>query len=91
MNHGLEEERARDLFYSLWISDKFMNAVQNDSVWHLFCPKDVPMLQNSYGEEFEKHYNEAVDKGLSRKKIQQGHCGIKLFPQMETGTYISHV
>ena len=27
-NHGLEEERARDLFYGLWISDLFMERVK---------------------------------------------------------------
>jgi ribonucleoside-diphosphate reductase alpha chain len=87
LNHGLEEERARDLFYSLWISDKFMNAVQNDLEWHLFCPKDVPMLQNSYGEAFENHYNDAVAKGLSRKKIQARVLWNKIIStQMETGT-----
>ena len=42
LNHGNELERARDLFYSLWISDLFMNRVKDDSVWSLMCPNDVP-------------------------------------------------
>ncbi len=87
LNHGLEEERARDLFYSLWISDKFMQAVESDSAWHLFCPKDVPQLQNSYGSEFNRHYDAAVTKGLVRRTIQARDLWNKIIStQMETGT-----
>ena len=31
-NHGKEEERARDLFYALWIPDLFMKRVQSNGV-----------------------------------------------------------
>ena len=30
-NHGKEEQRARDLFYALWIPDLFMERVKNDA------------------------------------------------------------
>ena len=29
-NHGNEEERARDLFYALWIPDLFMERVKSN-------------------------------------------------------------
>jgi ribonucleotide reductase alpha subunit len=38
LNTGSEEERARDLFYALWIPDLFMERVEADGDWSLFCP-----------------------------------------------------
>ena len=32
-NHGKEEQRARDLFYGLWIPDLFMKRVEEDGYW----------------------------------------------------------
>ena len=32
-NHGKEEQRARDLFYALWIPDLFMKRVESDGEW----------------------------------------------------------
>ena len=40
-NHGKEENRARDLFYALWIPDLFMKKVKNNEDWHLFCPDET--------------------------------------------------
>ena len=37
-NHGVEELKARDLFYGLWIPDLFMRRVDEDGKWSLFCP-----------------------------------------------------
>jgi ribonucleoside-diphosphate reductase alpha chain len=48
-NHGKEEMRARDLFYAMWISDLFMNRVQNDAEWTLMCPNECPDLCDVYG------------------------------------------
>ena len=55
-NHGDEDLRARDLFYALWISDLFMNRVQNSEKWSLFCPDSAPGLSDVYGKEYEKLY-----------------------------------
>jgi ribonucleotide reductase alpha subunit len=33
--HGVEEERARDLFYGLWVNDIFMRRVEEDGPWSL--------------------------------------------------------
>ena len=40
-NHGLEEERARDLFYALWISDLFMERVKAINYGLYFHPMYV--------------------------------------------------
>jgi len=38
-NHGKEENRARDLFYAMWVPDLFMKRVKEEGTWSLFCPK----------------------------------------------------
>jgi ribonucleoside-diphosphate reductase subunit M1 len=53
-----EEHRARDLFYALWVPDLFMERVQNNGQWSLFCPNEAPGLADCWGEEFEKLYNQ---------------------------------
>lgn len=54
---GVEEKRARDLFYSVWNCDLFMKRIRDDKSWTLFCPKYAPKLKDTYGEEFEKWYH----------------------------------
>ena len=44
-NHGAEEERARDLFYAVWISDLFMERVENNEQW-----KNYKKIKASIGE-----------------------------------------
>ena len=48
-NHGAEEERARDLFYGLWIPDLFMERVEADADWPLFCPHEAAQNNNGVG------------------------------------------
>lgn len=55
-NHGKEEQRARDLFYALWIPDLFMKRVESNGMWSLMCPDESPGLADVYGEEFEALY-----------------------------------
>lgn len=52
-NTGKEENRARDLFYALWIPDLFMKRVEANGDWTLFCPSEAPNLHEVWGEEFE--------------------------------------
>ena len=87
LNHGLEEERARDLFYSLWIPDKFMRAVESDTDWHLFCPTDVPGLQESYGKRFDIIYDRACAEKKYKQKFKARELWSRIIAtQMETGT-----
>lgn len=55
-NHGKEEARARDLFYGLWVPDLFMQRVEANAEWSLFCPNEAPGLADSWGAEFEALY-----------------------------------
>ena len=51
-----EENRARDLFFALWVPDLFMQRVQNNEDWSLFCPNEALGLADCWGEKFEDLY-----------------------------------
>jgi len=86
-NFGPETERARDLFTALWISDLFMEHVQNDGDWYLFCPDEAPGLNECYGDEYRELYNKYVTEGKFRKVIKARKLMEKIFDsQIETGT-----
>ena len=55
-NHGAEENRARDLFYAMWVQDLFMKRVENDQNWTLMCPNECPGLSECFGDKFEELY-----------------------------------
>jgi len=87
LNQGAEEDRARDLFYGLWIPDLFMKRVEADKDWTLMCPHECPGLADVWGEEFEARYTiyEADGKGrrtVPAKKLWQ----MILDAQIQTGT-----
>ncbi len=69
-NHGKEENRARDLFYALWIPDLFMKRVNEDGEWTLFCPNEAPGLYEVWGDEFEKLYEKYVQEKRGRRTIK---------------------
>ena len=60
---GVEEERARDLFYALWIPDLFMQRVKAAGIWSLMCPDSCPGLCDVYGEEFNQLYSQYESEG----------------------------
>ena len=66
-NHGSEELRARDLFYAMWVNDLFMQRVQADGEWNLFCPHECPGLDECWGDEFEALYTKYEREGKSRR------------------------
>ena len=86
-NHGNELERARDLFYGMWIPDLFMKRVQKNEKWSLMCPDQCPGLSDCYGEDFEKLYTEYESQGkyTCQKDAQEVWFSI-LTSQIETGT-----
>ena len=59
-NTGKEEQRARDLFYALWIPDLFMKRVESNGEWTLMCPHECPGLSDVWGEKFEELYEKLV-------------------------------
>src|SRR5690606_19144305 len=86
-NHGKEEQRARDLFYALWISDLFMKRVENNEEWSLFCPNEAPGLADCYGEEFEKLYEKYEREGRARRVVKAQELWFEILEsQIETGT-----
>jgi ribonucleoside-diphosphate reductase alpha chain len=86
-NHGKEEVRARDLFYAMWVSDLFMERVEANADWSLFCPNECPGLQDAYGAEFKKLYESYEAEGRARKTIPARTVWDKIVEsQIETGT-----
>ena len=86
-NHGKEEMRARDLFYAMWISDLFMERVQEDGTWTLMCPHECPGMSEVHSEEFEALYTKYEAEGKGRKTIKARALWEKIVEsQIETGT-----
>lgn len=86
-NHGKEEERARDLFYALWIPDLFMERVRNDAVWSLMCPNECPGLQDAVGDAFVQLYEGYENQKKFKKQIPSRELWNKILDsQIETGT-----
>ena len=87
LNTGMEEDRARDLFYALWISDLFMRRVEANEDWTVFCPDEAPGLDDVWGEEFDALYHKYEAEGRGRKKINAQKLWFQILDaQIETGT-----
>jgi ribonucleoside-diphosphate reductase alpha chain len=85
-NHGKEEQRARDLFYALWIPDLFMKRVEENDEWTLMCPNECPGLADTYGKAFETLYTQYEKEGKGRKTIKAQELWFKILEsQIETG------
>eukprot|EP00118_Oscarella_pearsei_P025053 m.307390 g.307390 ORF g.307390 m.307390 type:complete len:833 (+) comp42226_c0_seq1:47-2545(+) len=86
-NTGKEEERARDLFYALWIPDLFMRRVEAGATWSLMCPDECPGLADVWGDEFEQLYTRYEREGRSRKVVEAQKLWFAILEsQIETGT-----
>lgn len=86
-NHGDEEERCRDLFSGIWISDLFMERVEKDEQWSLFCPSKTPVgLQDVYGGEYRELYLRYEADGLYTRRVSAQKLWIAICnAQVETG------
>ena len=85
-NHGNEEERARDLFYALWIPDLFMERIKSQSHWTLMCPDECPGLSDVYGDDFKQLYEKYEEEGRG-VKIEATKLWYSIIEsQIETGT-----
>jgi ribonucleoside-diphosphate reductase alpha chain len=86
-NTGKEEQRARDLFYALWIPDLFMKRVEEDGMWSLFCPHEAPGLSDCSGKKFVELYESYEAKGMAKKTVRaQDIWFAVLESQIETGS-----
>ena len=87
LNTGTEEERARDLFYALWVPDLFMKRVEEGGMWSLFCPNEAPGLSDVVGDEFEALYIKYEKEGRARKQVEAQKIWFQVLEsQIETGT-----
>ncbi len=82
-----EKMRCLDLFYGLWVSDLFMERVENNLDWSLFCPNEAPGLSLVYGKAFVELYEKYEKEGRARKVMKArdlwNHILVR---QIETGT-----
>ena len=87
LNSGAEEERARDLFYALWVPDLFMRRVEADESWSLFCPDEAPGLSDAHSAAFDELYESYEKAGRARSTISARKLWFQILEtQMETGT-----
>ena len=85
-NHGSEEDRCRDLFLALWISDLFMERVKSEGKWSLMCPDKCPRLSDVYGDEFKELYEKYESEGKYVKQINAQDLWFKILEaQIEQG------
>lgn len=66
-NNGDDYRRARTANTAVFISDEFMKRVLEGADWYLFDPKEVKDLNELYGSEFSKRYNEYVEMAQQGK------------------------
>ena len=67
---GAEELRARKNKYSLKINKLLLERYQNNDYVTLFDPKEVPLLNSTYGDEFDMAYKKYEKNGkLNSKKV----------------------
>lgn len=87
LNTGAEEERARDLFYALWVPDLFMERVEAAGTWSLFCPDEAPGLADAVGPAFKELYERYEREGRARKTVEAQKLWFQILDtQIETGT-----
>ncbi|HXW53763.1 MAG TPA: ribonucleoside-diphosphate reductase subunit alpha [Myxococcota bacterium] len=56
---GDEAQRTHNLNLANWVPDLFMKRVRDDAPWSLFDPSRVPELCDTYGDDFERIYQQA--------------------------------
>jgi ribonucleoside-diphosphate reductase alpha chain len=69
-NTGDQARRTYNLNLSNWIPDLFMQRVDEDGMWSLFDPKDVPSLTDLYADAFTKAYVEAEERKLYKRQVK---------------------
>jgi len=85
-NHGSEEDRCRDLFLALWISDLFMERVKSEGKWSLMCPDKCRGLSDVYGDDFKELYEKYESEGKYVKQINAQDLWFKILEaQIEQG------
>lgn len=87
LNHGVESNRARDLFPAIWVSDLFMKRVEADESWSFFSPDTAPGLDEVWGKEYEDLYLTYENEGKAFKVARARELWRAITTaQVETGT-----
>ncbi len=66
-NNGDEHLRFRTADTAAFMSDEFMKRVRNGEQWYMFDPKEVPDLNELYGEAFSRRYHEYIQMAEAGK------------------------
>jgi ribonucleoside-diphosphate reductase alpha chain len=69
-NTGDLSRRTYNLNLANWIPDLFMRRVDEDGMWSLFDPKDVPELPDLFGDEFVVAYETAEAKKIYARQMK---------------------
>ncbi|KAF6758165.1 Rrm1 protein [Ephemerocybe angulata] len=69
-NKGTDSDRTNRLFYGLWVNDLFMQRVEADQEWTLFCPSDVPSLVELFEEDFNLAYERYEAENLGKATVR---------------------
>lgn len=83
---GKENQRARNLKYTIKIDRLFLRAIESESDVYLFDPKVVPELNELVGHEFDETYEAAVTAKLYSTVIPAQSIAFSLAKErLETG------
>ena len=67
---GDDDLRCRDLFLAMWVSDLFMRRVEQGLKWSLLDPSKCPGLDEVYGEDFVKLYEQYEADGKAERVVE---------------------
>ncbi|HEX4029351.1 MAG TPA: ribonucleoside-diphosphate reductase subunit alpha [Terracidiphilus sp.] len=85
-NTGDLSRRTYNLNLANWIPDLFMRRVDQDGIWSLFDPKDVPHLPDLYGDDFTAAYEKAEADQLFARQINARELYARMMRSLaETG------
>lgn len=66
-NAGDDYMRMRTANTAVWLSDEFMLRVNNGGDWYMFDPAETADLNELYGKEFSKRYEEYIEMAQQGK------------------------
>ncbi|KAF6751046.1 ribonucleotide reductase [Ephemerocybe angulata] len=64
------EEGSKGPVYGLMVNDFFMQKVEMDGLWTMFCPSDAYRLITSHGPEFEQEYLRLENGGFGKLTVK---------------------
>ena len=86
-NHGKEEQRARDLFYALWIPDLFMSVLRKTVIGRLCVLTNAQVFLKHTVRNSKSFTRSTKKKERGRKTIKAQELWFKILEsQVETGT-----